>query len=141
MLERSAIMNKVILSLMALILLSGCAYSRNYVSRNSEHRDYLSKWQKDEDIRTRLLASTPIGTPRSEAEGFIRKDFKRGIREKPDIAVPSKFRDASPESFICVRFKVSGQVPIGSSWTEAVWFFDESDHLAEIYVMTYGVWL
>lgn len=135
------IMKKLIFASLALLLLSGCAYSRNYVSRSSEHRAYFSKWHKDEDIRARLMSATPLGMERSEVDKLIQKDFSKGIRDKPDISIPEKFKHAAPESFVCVRFKVSGQVPIGSSWTEAIWFFDESDRLIEIHVMSYGVWL
>jgi hypothetical protein len=133
-------MIKAFIVLIACALLSGCAYNRNFVSWRSDLREVVAGQHTDEDLRARLLELTPLGTSKRGVEAVLRKEFKRGIREKPDlpdnyIIVPGS------TSLLCARLKESGHIPIGSNWTEAVWFFNKDDVLIEIVVAQYGVCL
>ena len=131
---------KTVIILMLCTLLCGCAYNRNFIARRSDLRNFVAARQTDDQVRAKLLELTPIGSSKLAVETVVRGQFRRGVRKEPDL--PEQFtKMPGAMSSICVRLFESGTIPIGSNWTEALWFFNEDDVLIEIVVGQYGVWL
>jgi hypothetical protein len=91
-------------------------------------------------LRKQILKELPLGSSFNDVEIYCRNNFQGKRMKEYDLA-RSQLRDIKETKYISHRIKKSGTFPVGSSWTDVIFFFDNNEKFSRLLINKYGVWL
>ena len=99
-----------------------------------------AKVYEEKYLRKQILKELPFGSSINDVEIFCRDNFRGKKMKQYDLA-RSQLKDITETKYISFRIKESGAFPVGSSWTDVIFFFDDNSKLSRLLINKYGVWL
>jgi hypothetical protein len=125
--------------LLSLFALSSCSWSVDRVKRSSPLKEKLVSAPESE-VRSMILKSLPLGSSIVEVKAYCHANF-RGKQVRQHALYTGDVASARGTKYLCYRVKENGTWPVGSNWTELLFYLSKDDKLTDIVVGSYGVCL
>lgn len=133
----------VALGLMALtaVVGGGCRINKERTKSSSPLHEKLgqaSGFGVHPQARKIILDELPLGSPEKEVREYIKRTFSGGIRDEHEIADKYMPQNVKELEYICVRAESYVVFPVGSNWTDIIFFLDDERSLEEVIVASSG---